>query len=151
MIEAEGLPRIAGRILGDLLLSDRPKNAAEISADLQISHGSVSTNTRLLQSLGIIERIAVPGDRAASYQLTKDPYGSLLSGQLDRMRRLHDLISSTRKRLGAGNSGSARLAAMERFYRMVIKSTEELLADWVVELEPRSTATASPRSKKAVL
>lgn len=129
MIESEGLPRIAGRIMAYLLLSDHPCDAATLASSLQISHGSVSTNTRLLERLEVIERITVPGERATSYQLTSDPYGRILAGQLERMRRTHAMIASASSEIEIP-AGQRRLRAMEQFYDIAIASTENLLQAW---------------------
>jgi DNA-binding transcriptional regulator GbsR (MarR family) len=64
MYERNGIPRIAGRILGWLLICDPPaQTAAELAAALHVSKGSISTMTRLLLSLGLIEHTSVRGDR----------------------------------------------------------------------------------------
>ncbi len=131
LFEGEGLPRIAGRLMGLLILSEGPCQAADLSEKLRVSHGSISTNTRLLERLGVIERVILPGDRAASYQLTDDPYGSLLSGQLERTRRIHAVVAETRRALPiTRREERKRLGGMERFYRMAVRATEDLLARW---------------------
>ena len=47
--ESDGLPRIAGRIFGLLLLSEDCRSLDELAAELKVSKGSVSTNARLLE------------------------------------------------------------------------------------------------------
>lgn len=131
LTEADGLPRIAGRIMGYLMLSPTARLATEIAADLKISHGSVSTNTRLLERLSVIERTTIPGERASYYRMTNDPYGSILAGHLERSRRMSSMVSDARKRIGADNeTGRARLAEMARFYRIAVRMTEDLLVEW---------------------
>jgi DNA-binding MarR family transcriptional regulator len=68
--EAGGLPRIAGRILGFLLVCDPPyRSAAELAEALGASKGSISTSLRLLQTGALIERVPLPGERATYYQV----------------------------------------------------------------------------------
>ena len=146
-VENEGLPRIAGRIMGYLLLSKKPCQAAELADELMVSHGSVSTNTRLLERLQVIERVAVAGERAAAYQLTQDPYGSLLTGQLDRMRRMHSMIVESSAEIPASmDVGRERMGMMARFYALAIGTTEDLLSQWNVNKSDGNPAS-SPRSK----
>lgn len=79
--EQTGLPRMAGRILGWLMISDPPhQTTGELTEVLMASEGSISTMTRLLTRIGLIERISLPGQRrhcfrikpGASHQLLKD-------------------------------------------------------------------------------
>ncbi len=66
--EAGGLPRIAGRIFAYLLVSDPPhRTAAELAEAIGASKGSISTMTRLLLNAGLIERVAIPGERATYF------------------------------------------------------------------------------------
>ncbi len=79
--EQAGLPRMAGRILGWLMIAEPPhQTTGELGEALMASKGSISTMTRLLIRIGLIERISLPGQRrdcfrikpGASYQLLKD-------------------------------------------------------------------------------
>jgi DNA-binding transcriptional regulator GbsR (MarR family) len=78
--EQTGLPRIAGRVLGWLLISDPPyQTLNELMEALRASKGSISTMTRLLIQMGFIERFSLPGQRrdyfrikpGAWYQITQ--------------------------------------------------------------------------------
>jgi DNA-binding transcriptional regulator GbsR (MarR family) len=69
--EAQGLPRIAGRILGWLLVCDPPhRSSTQLAEELGASKGSVSAMTRLLRASGTIEVVPLPGERATYFQLT---------------------------------------------------------------------------------
>ena len=62
--EQSGLPRMAGRILGWLLICDTPQQpTSELVKALKASKGSISTTTRLLIKIGLIERFSMPGIR----------------------------------------------------------------------------------------
>jgi biotin operon repressor len=67
--ERDGLPRIAGRILGFLITADAPASLDQIADALQVSRASVSTNCRLLEQIGAAERVSLPGDRKDYYEL----------------------------------------------------------------------------------
>lgn len=67
--EESGLPRIAGRILGLLLVCDPPhRSAQELADQLGASKASISTMTRLLLSGVILEKVGLPGERATYYR-----------------------------------------------------------------------------------
>ena len=51
-LESDGLPRIAGRIFGLLLVSEDARSLDDLAAELRVSKGSVSTNARLLEQRG---------------------------------------------------------------------------------------------------
>lgn len=134
--EAEGLPRIAGRIMAYLILADEACTFDDLTEGLQISRGSVSTNARLLHSLGILERVSKPGDRKDYYIIAKDPYGRLIEGQVERMKKTDRIISECAAELPAQyRSAHARLRGMDQFYRYAIRNTEEFLRGWREEAE----------------
>src|SRR4030065_2277562 len=69
--EQMGLPRMAGRILGVLLISDPPhQSITDIAAALRASKSSISTMARLLTEYGLIEKVAAPVPRRDSYCFT---------------------------------------------------------------------------------
>ena len=53
-LESDGLPRIAGRIFGLLLVSEDARSLDDLAAELRVSKGSVSTNARLLEQRGLV-------------------------------------------------------------------------------------------------
>lgn len=71
--EQTGIPRMAGRIFGWLLISDPPyQSPAELAEVLQASKGSISTTTRFLIQMGLIERFVIPGVRHDHFRLRMD-------------------------------------------------------------------------------
>lgn len=71
--EKTGLPRMAGRIFGWLLISDPSyQSSAELAAVLMASKGSISTATRLLLQIGLLERFVIPGIRHDHFRLRED-------------------------------------------------------------------------------
>lgn len=65
-----GSQRIAGRIMGWLLVCDPPhQSAGEIVEVTKASKASVSIALRILLERGLIERIGVAGERSAFYRI----------------------------------------------------------------------------------
>lgn len=59
--EQMGMPRMAGRMLGYLLISDpEAQSVTDITQALQTSKSSISIMARLLVENGLIERVASP-------------------------------------------------------------------------------------------
>jgi DNA-binding transcriptional regulator GbsR (MarR family) len=73
VFEQTGLPRMAGRVFGWLLISDPPyQSSAELVEVLMASKGSISTTTRFLIQMGLVERFIVPGVRHDYFRLKQD-------------------------------------------------------------------------------
>jgi DNA-binding transcriptional regulator GbsR (MarR family) len=94
MFEQVGLPRMAGRIFGRLLISDPPHQShGDLADGLQASKGSISTMTRLLIQLSLIERISLPGDRRDYFQIRPNAWAQMTNQRLSQIvafRRLAD-------------------------------------------------------------
>jgi hypothetical protein len=65
--ERQGVPRIGGRILGLLLVAEKPLALGEVASLLRVSPASVSTNVRQLQASGLVDPASIPGDRRHYY------------------------------------------------------------------------------------
>ena len=95
VFEQTGMPRMAGRILGWLLISDPPHQSTEqITKALMASKGSISTMTRLLIQIGLIERLSLPGVRRDYFRLRSDAWqhmiGRGLTEEIKMVRQLAD-------------------------------------------------------------
>ena len=126
--QAEGLPRIAGRLMGLMLIEEGPFAFGGLAERLKVSRGSISTNTRLLENLGVIERVSKPGERGDFFQLSGDPYVSLLSGLNLRLKRALSNASQAKGGLPKTlKSAQAHLAGLEAFYEGFIENNEQLI------------------------
>ncbi|MGJ8670937.1 MAG: GbsR/MarR family transcriptional regulator [Oceanococcus sp.] len=129
-LEGDGLPRIAGRMWGFFIINGGPCSFADLAQRLQVSRGSVSTNARLLRSLGILQRVARPGDRQDYYQLAENPYESLLSGYIERVNGTCANAETALKQLPPSyKQAKQRLRDMHDFYSTVSLRTQELVDD----------------------
>lgn len=127
--EADGLSRIAGRIMGLMVLEGGPLSFSEIAERLDVSRASVSTNTRFLERMGVIERVMIKGERQDHFQLTKSPYARLLEGYAARIKKAESVVAEARAALGPGDVGRARrLDELGAFYEALGASFEELAA-----------------------
>lgn len=126
--QAEGLPRITGRLMGLMLIEEGPFAFGGLAERLNVSRGSISTNTRLLESLGVIERVSKPGERGDFFQLSSNPYVSLLGGINLRLKR--SLANAKQARGGLPKTmenAQGRLAGLEAFYQGFIENNERLI------------------------
>ncbi len=97
--EEEGVPRIAGRLFGLLMLGERDCSLDELSDRLQVSKGSVSSNARLLEVWGVAVRVTRPGDRRDFYRIAPDMRDRLIQRQVSRIELFIERIERARERL----------------------------------------------------
>jgi DNA-binding MarR family transcriptional regulator len=110
LLERDGGPRIAGRIAALLFLTVEPLPLEEIAERLQASKASISTNARLLEHWGLVERVSRPGDRRDFYRAREDGAVNLLERRLDWMRRLREVADE-----GARSPAAQHPVVQERF------------------------------------
>lgn len=128
IFQAEGLPRIAGRIFGRLVLCGGPFSLSDLALHLKASRGSISTNTRLLENIGLIERTGVAGDRQGYYRLAPDPYTRLLEGSIQRITKAHETVRRAQQRVPKGQTAAhGRLEELGDFYSKTITGFEAIL------------------------
>ncbi len=91
--EQSGMPRMAGRILGWLMISDPPhQTTGELVEALLASKGSISTMTRLLIRLGLIERLSLPGQRRDYFRIKGSSWHQMIQESLVQMTVFRQLI-----------------------------------------------------------
>lgn len=129
--EEEGLPRIAGRLMGLVMLEGGPFSFEQLVERLQVSRGSVSTNTRLLEERGVLERTSRPGDRHLYYRVADDPYRAMVTSVLRRKRRMRGIIEDALEELPEERTEErGRLRRMARFHEIVIRNLEATIEEW---------------------
>jgi hypothetical protein len=133
--EAAGWPRMAGRLLGTLLVAEpREQSAAELAHRLQASRGSISTMGRLLIATDLVERRTRAGDRREYLRLRDDAW---LQVMLDKTRWISDLraIGERGLQLFAETDGPARGSLRELVDLMEFFEREwpPLMERWLAE------------------
>lgn len=118
MTQAEGAPRIAGQILGYLIVEGAPRTLTQMTEVLKISKGSASTNARLLENKGIVRRVSALGQRQDAYEAVDEPVLQTLAGMAERFRAGAAAIEA----ISAGFTDSeaearARVARFAEFHR----------------------------------
>src|SRR3954470_13736159 len=86
-LEADGLPRIAGRIFGLLLVSEGALSLDDLASELAVSKGSASTNARLLEQRGMLDRSCRRSDRRDYYRVPHDLFSRVMALRLTRWER----------------------------------------------------------------
>lgn len=129
--EEDGLPRIAGRIWGWLLVSDPAmQTPQQLAESLAVSKGSVSTNTRLLEQAGLIERVAVPGSRRSHFRIRGDAYETLMERKLAAVVKWRRLGEEGLALLEGTDVSPERLETLRRFYAFIEEEQRAVMERW---------------------
>ena len=128
--EQEGVPRIAGRIFGFLLLQLHPSSLEDMASALGVSKASISTDARFLERIGVVERMSRPGDRRDFYTVAPDAPASTLAMRVERMRRMKATLGdlSPLAMDGTPPAVRARLRAFAEAHDETVASLERLIA-----------------------
>ena len=117
--QAEGMPRIAGRLFGMLVFDGELVSFGDLATRLDVSRASISTSIRLLEERGLVKRIAKSGERQDFFQLAPAPYTTMLKLSQMRIQLTRDDIVQTIKSLPESPDVKARLADYARFYEAI--------------------------------
>ena len=128
VFEKTGMPRMAGRLFGWLLISDPPyQSSSELAEALMASKGSVSTNARLLMQIGLIERFVIPGERHDHYRLSENALRKTVQhGLEDEIKMFLDLADQGLKLMC--DEPSTRRAWLEQMRDRYLFLSEEFPA-----------------------
>ncbi|HEV2980499.1 MAG TPA: MarR family transcriptional regulator [Solirubrobacteraceae bacterium] len=139
-----GAPRMVGRVLAWLLVCEPPEqSAAELAERLQASKGSISTSTRLLLRLGLIERVRLRGERFDRFIARPQAWDEYLWRE--------DQFSAPRRVLRLGMDAladepparRARLQELDSIYAWWQQRIGKLHAEYLADLKPKSTKRAA--------
>lgn len=128
-----GQPRLMGRIMAVLLLAPEPQSLDDITRELGVSKGPVSSEARKLEMLQTVEKIVRRGSKRVYYQPVPDSNAGALARNLALMNKNREVA---REFLDAAKPGQLdavaldRVEEMERFYRLLIARMNEFLEEW---------------------
>lgn len=131
--EEAGLTRMAGRILSWLLICDPPHQTMhELTEALQASKSSISTSTRTLIAMGIVERLSVPGQRRDYYRVVPDSWSHIMEEKAKKQFTLLRQLSERGLALleGTSSSRSQRLEEMREYYVFMEREFPLILDHW---------------------
>ena len=126
--EADGLPRIAGRIFGYLLLTPGECSLDELAAELKVSRASVSNDARRLAQMGLIERHSRPGDRRDYYRSAPGAFRRSIERRIERLRQFHAVIDTARAGGIADEAVDRRLGEWDDAHRLLLDAFNTILA-----------------------
>ena len=112
-----GLPRVAGRLFGYLLICDpSEQSAAQLQHAIGASAGSVNTMIRQLQAAGFVERRGEPGSRRLWYRIAPGAFGRALAARVRLVTELKDLAEAGLAAINPRSKRADRLLEMRDCY-----------------------------------
>lgn len=135
VFEEIGLPRMAGRIIGWLLIcTPSYQSAEELAGALQASRGSISTMTRLLIEMDLVERIGLPGERRGYFRVKSNIWSRLLRDKMGQVTYLHQLAERGLQLVESESPEfQRRLLDMHDLYSFVEQELPVIIARWEQE------------------
>ncbi|WP_243229283.1 GbsR/MarR family transcriptional regulator [Microbacterium sp. CIAB417] len=130
--EMTGTSRMDGRVLGYLMIMDRPYiSSADLAKALSASTGAVSMATRRLIDTNYIRRHSVPGDRSHYFKAEEDPWGSFLANERRYFdRHIRSIDTALRWLDPAEKDARVRLRNGRDYLEWVQDYHHKMLGDW---------------------
>ena len=129
--ERLGIARIGGRILGLLMLAERPLTLDEMAGLLLVSRASISTNARMSVAAGLVEHVSRPGDRRDYYRFRAEAWEQRLGVGIAEAVAFRRILDRGRAALGPEDSlGRARLEEGIAFYDFLERELGVLIERW---------------------
>ncbi len=128
-----GQPRLMGRIMAVLLLSPEPLSLDDITKELGMSKGPVSSEARKLEMLETVEKIVRRGSKRVYYQPVADSFAAALTRNLALMGKNRDIAREFLDKADPDRIDPLavkRVGEMERFYAQLIVRVNGFLDEW---------------------
>jgi DNA-binding transcriptional regulator GbsR (MarR family) len=140
LLEADGLPRVAGRLFGLLLVSAEPRSLDDLAKQLGLSKASISINARLLEEKGVVERTGRQADRRDYYSIAEDILERTLEQRMAKIRRFQQSIAEARATCTIDDEiVRARLENMDMAHNHLLDATARALDEWRTSRGKRMT------------
>ncbi|WP_433519391.1 GbsR/MarR family transcriptional regulator [Nonomuraea sp. CA-143628] len=115
----DGVPPIAGRVLGWLMVCDPPEQSAgQISEAIGASRASLTSNLRLLCSMGFLTWRTRPGERTVYYRMADDAWEVVVRRQIASIASFLDI---TRDGLSLAGPGDERIRQAHATFEWMAK------------------------------
>jgi DNA-binding transcriptional regulator GbsR (MarR family) len=136
LFEQLGMTRMAGRVFGYLIISDKDAvSFDDIREILKASKGSISGTTKMLLNAGLIESVSLPGDRKTYYRPSRMKVGSILKARIQLFKNFSEMIQKGRELKEREDDISDWLFEVSTFYSWVGNQINEVVDRWEEDKE----------------
>lgn len=125
LFEGFGLPRMVGRVLGVLLISQESEfSAEELAEALQASRGSISSATRSLIDMGLVQRRTRRGERRDYFRVKPNAWDEVMRRELESLKTFRQMAER----------GLGLIDPEDEAARQNLEEMREFYAYWETEL-----------------
>jgi DNA-binding transcriptional regulator GbsR (MarR family) len=125
LFEGFGLPRMVGRVLGVLLISQESEfSAEELAEALQASRGSISSATRSLIDMGLVQRRTRRGERRDYFRVKPNAWDEVMRRELESLKTFRQMAER----------GLELIDPEDKAARQNLEEMREFYAYWETEL-----------------
>ncbi|MFI6290510.1 GbsR/MarR family transcriptional regulator [Nonomuraea sp. NPDC050790] len=118
----DGVPPIAGRVLGWLMVCDPPEQSAgQISAAIGASRASLTSNLRLLTGMGFLRWRTRPGERTIFYRMAEDAWAVVVRKQIAGITSFLDITREGLDLVGSDDERAARIRQAHMTFEWMAK------------------------------
>jgi DNA-binding transcriptional ArsR family regulator len=112
-----GVPPIAGRILGWLMICDPPEQSAgQIAEAIGASRASLATNLRALTDARFVRRRTRPGARTNYYRVDDDAWEQVVRQRIASLASFREIAAAGMKLAGPDSPRAERLRVAHDVY-----------------------------------
>lgn len=134
--ELFGMTRMAGRILGYLIVCDKEAvSFNEIMEVLKASKGSISGTTKQLIAVGFVEPVSLPGDRKTYYRISNMQVGSILKQRITLFVKFAEVLDKGRGLKEKNDRVHEWTLEVSSFYKWLGDEVDKVLQKWEAEKE----------------
>ncbi|MBE1488796.1 GbsR/MarR family transcriptional regulator [Plantactinospora soyae] len=131
LLEQQGMPRMAGRVLACLYVTDSGNlTAADLVQRLRVSPASISQTVALLEQQGLLKRERAPGGRRERYVVDDELWVRSTLAAL----HMNDALAAASQRaaeiLGAATPAGARFGSSAEFLLLVNATLGQVIEQW---------------------
>ena len=141
LLEAGGLPRTAGQVLGWMLVCEpEQQSLTDLTEVLGVSKATASSMTRFLVHVGFLERTVGAGDRRDYYRVSRSAWSRFMKGRAQLMHNLRENAEHGLRILAeAAPRRRDRLERMHRLYSFLEREMTSALERFEAEESARAS------------
>jgi len=142
-----GLPRLVGRLMGLLMLADRPLTLDDMAQALLVSRAAVSTNIRIAMRYQYAARVGIPGDRRDYYRFSDAVWEGRIQLSIEASIASRTMAEHSMAALGPDDARArARLEEMREFSEFSLEEARAMQAHWRERKRALRSASAVGRA-----
>ncbi|HHO49681.1 MAG TPA: MarR family transcriptional regulator [Deltaproteobacteria bacterium] len=132
LYEELGGSRMMGRIVGMMLICDPPHQSSQQLAEyLGASRGTISTLTRQLLQVGLLQKVPMPGSRATYFRMEDTGWSDMVQARIAYLKILQGVADRGLSILeGAPPERRKRLEHFKAFYDYLEREFQPIIDRW---------------------